>query len=139
MARTGFRSGDRERAKARFRRLPEAVRKGTQRALLEAATELAGAIKRAVPVARGDLRDSVRVKRGKAASRDQQAGVDPDLTIRVTEGDRDTFYAPFVEFGTADQPAQPHFFPTYRANRKRLARQIKAAQRRAIKKGVTDV
>lgn len=137
MARSRFRAGDRERAKALFRALPLAARKGTSRALLEAATELAAAIKRAVPVDHGDLRDSVRVKRGKrqdqSRGRNQDAGTDPDLTVRVTEGDRKTFYAPFVEFGTKDRPAHPHFWPTYRANKRRLSRRIKAAQRKALR------
>lgn len=131
MARSKFRAGDRDKAKALFRALPRSVRKTTAVALDKSAAELTEIIKRAVPVDDGDLRDSVKWRRGAPAKR----GVirDRDLSVTVSEGDRKAFYAPFVEFGTKDQPGQPHFFPSYRANRKRLARRIKAAQRRAIK------
>lgn len=138
MARSGFRAGDRDRAKALFRALPKSVRKGTERALLEAGTELAAAIKRRVPVDEGDLRDSVRVKRGKPArsSKGQivdAAGADADLTIRVIEGDKETGYVYPVEFGAVDRPAQPHFFPTWREKRKRLKAKITRVQRKAIR------
>ena len=133
MARSGFRTGDRDRAKALFRALPRSVRKATSAALDSSAEELAEAIRRRVPEDRGDLKASVTVKRGAGKARGREAGADPDLTVRVTEGDRDTFYAPYVEFGTTEQPAQSHFFPTYRSLRKRLSGRIKRAQRKAIR------
>lgn len=127
-----------------FRALPKSVRKGTSRALLEAGAEMAGIIKRAVPVDDGALRDSVQVKRGKSAKRQrgqvvEAAGADADLTVRVTEGDRKAFYAAWVEFGTRNRPAQPHFFPSWRANRKRLIRRIRAVQRKAIREAAKNV
>lgn len=133
MARSGFRSGDRDRAKALFRALPRSVRKATSAALDSSAEELAEAIRRRVPEDRGDLKASVTVKRGAGKARGREAGADPDLTVRVTEGDRDTFYAPYVEFGTTEQPAQSHFFPTWRANKRRLIGKIRRRQRKAIK------
>lgn len=144
MVRTGFRAGDRDRAKALFRALPRSVRGATSAALDREAGELAEAIRRAVPVDDGDLRDSVRVRRGRPAKTSkgevaQEAGADADLSVRVVEGDTKTFYAPFVEFGHSDAPAKPHFFPTYRARKKAMARRIKAAQRRAIREAEKDV
>ncbi|MGH6979039.1 MAG: HK97 gp10 family phage protein [Brevundimonas sp.] len=144
MARSRFRAGDRDRAKALLRSLPRKVRKATTTALDQSAEELTQIIKRAVPVDEGDLRDSIRWKRGKGAvtSRGQvvqEAGLDPDLTVRVIEGDEKTGYVYPVEFGAADRPAQPHFYPSWRANRKRLARKIKAAQRKAIREAAEDV
>lgn len=133
MAGSGFRSGDREKTRAKFRALPKAVRKNVEDALEQNAEELSQAIKRRVPVEYGDLQKSVTWKRGAAKSKTRGQGDDPDLTVRVVEGDRDAFYAPFVEYGTAAAPAQPHFFPTYRSLRRRLKSRLSRAVLKAIR------
>lgn len=133
MSRTRFRAGDRDKARNLFRALPRSVRKATAVALDSAANEVAEAIKRAVPVDRGELRESVKVKRGLGRYRKEAAGREADVAVRVTEGDKRTFYAPFVEFGTQDTPAQPHFWPTWRASRRRIVAKIRRAQRKAIR------
>lgn len=133
MANSGFRAGDRDRARAKFRSLPKAVRKNVEAALKQNAEELAAAIKRRVPVEYGDLQQSVTWKKGAAKSSSRDQGADPDLTVRVVEGDKDAFYAPFVEYGTADAAAQPHFFPTYRSMRRRLKSRLSRAVSKAIK------
>ncbi len=137
MSRSGFRRGDRQRANALFRTLPAAIRQEVGDALDENAEELAEAIRRRVPADGGDLTASVRWERGKAAQsrggvQTRAAGADADLTVRVIEGDDDTFYAGYVEHGTVNHPAQPHFFPTYR----QLRRQLQARLRRAVTKAV---
>jgi HK97 gp10 family phage protein len=139
MAGSKFRAGDRERAKDMFRKLPRSVRKATSVALDGAATELSDAIRRRVPEDQGGLKDSVRWDRGASKDAKKAAGADPDLTVRVIEGDRKAFYASMVEFGTTRTPAQPHFYPTYRSLRKRLSGRIKRAQRKAIKEAAQDV
>ncbi|ASE38471.1 HK97-gp10 family putative phage morphogenesis protein [Brevundimonas vesicularis] len=133
MAASGFRAGDRERARAKFRALPKAVRQNVETALEQNAEDLSAAIKRRVPVEYGDLQKSVTWKKGAASSKSRDQGSDPDLTVRVVEGDKDAFYAPFVEYGTADAPAQPHFFPTYRSMRRRLKSRLSRAVSKAIK------
>ncbi|MFC0633291.1 HK97-gp10 family putative phage morphogenesis protein [Brevundimonas balnearis] len=169
MARTRFRAGDRDRAKALFRRLPKDVRRATQDALASSADELAEAVRYNVPVDHGDLKASVRWRRG--APRDKKARKagrteDKDLSVTVAAGDETAFYASFVEFGTAPSsgeaprrnrnfksvevmtkgtrphagtPAQPFFFPTWRALRRRLVGKIKRAQAKAIRKASEDV
>jgi HK97 gp10 family phage protein len=137
MSRTGFRAGDRRRANALFRSLPVAIRREVTQALEENAEELAEAIRRRVPTDKGDLADSVRWAKGKAAAtsggrQTRAAGADGDISVRVIEGDDDAFYAGHVEHGTVNHPAQPHFFPTYRQLRRKLKSRLNRAMRKAI-------
>lgn len=143
MARSKFRAGDRDRAKARFRQLPRSVKRATGVALDSAAQELAEAIRRRVPEDEGDLRDSVRWARGKGAERRNgrkvaPAGGDEDITVRVIEGNKKAFYAHMVEFGTKASPAQPHFYPTWRSLKKRLVGRVKRAQAKAIREAAGE-
>lgn len=133
---SGFRSGDRARAKARFRALAPAIKRGVEDALESNAAELAEAIRRRVPIDQGDLAESVTWKKG--AARDQRSrkgrGDDPDLTVRVIEGFANKgFYAAMVEFGTVNTAAQPHFFPTWRQNKRRIKARLSRAVSKAIK------
>lgn len=140
MSRTGFRRGDRARANAIFRALPLRIRQEVTDALEENAKELTAAIQRRVPTDTGDLAASVRWEWGKAAqqrggAQTRAAGADADIAVRVIEGDRSTFYATHVEFGTVNAPARPHFFPTWR----QLRRRLRARLNRAVRKAVTHV
>lgn len=136
MSRTGFRAGDRQRANALFRRLPLVIRKEISDALEANAKELTEAIRRRVPTDDGDLANSVRWEKGSGAQRLNgtriQAGANADLSVRVIEGDRNTFYAGHVEHGTVNHPAQPHFFPTWRQLRRKLKARLNKAMRKAI-------
>ncbi|MCV2877609.1 HK97 gp10 family phage protein [Sedimentimonas flavescens] len=46
----------------------------------------------------------------------------------------DAFHMRFQEFGTVDMPAQPFFWPAYRALKAKIKRRIAAAVRRGVKK-----
>ena len=103
--------------------IPKAVRERVRPVIEASAEELVGMQKRLVPTRRGKLRDSIRHemgsvslassgmlagssgRRGKGSRFGGSAGGtiegDPDLTATVLAGDRDAFYARFVEFGTA--------------------------------------
>ena len=137
MSRSGFRRGDRARANARFRALPAAIRSKVEDALVKNAEELTKAIQRRVPQDTGDLAGTVRWLRGKGAggrgTRVGAAGRDSDISVRVVEGDRNSFYAWFVEHGTVNFPAQPHFFPTYRQLQRKLKSRLTRAVRDVIK------
>lgn len=133
---TRFRLGDRARAARVFRALPQRFHKEIADALEENAKELVAAIERRVPADGGDLAASVRWAKGKGADRNGQgAGRDADISVRVIEGDRNTFYAGHIEHGTVHSQAQPHFFPTYRQLKRRLAARL----RRAVTKAVNHV
>ena len=57
-------------------------------------------------------------------------------TMRITiyAGGGDAFYARFQEFGTVKMPANPFFFPVWRARRKRIKNRIS----RAVSKGIRE-
>lgn len=114
------------RLKARLNAIPEYVREEVRKTLNREGRSLARKIKAVVPIDGGELRDSVRTKDITNSLR---------VAVVVTEGDDRQFYARFVEFGDGFSGiAQPHFFPTYRANKRKIARAKKAAARRAIRK-----
>lgn len=118
--------------------LPVQVRKELKTAIQKSANELADAQRRLAPVDDGELKKSIKVEYGTRKGRGgATVAGDPELTATVSAGDKDAFYAPFVEFGTS-QPgskAQPFFFPTYRALKKR----IKGRLTRAMRKGLKNV
>jgi HK97 gp10 family phage protein len=72
------------------------------------------------------------------------------LVVTIFAGDREAFYARFVEFGTRPHSlagpgaegdgalhpgakAQPFFYPVFRANKKKVKPRIRAILRRALK------
>lgn len=114
-----------ERLKRRFAKLPAKMRTEVKASLEKSADELVAMQKRLVPVDEGDLRDSIEKREGQH-----------ELSVEVTGGDDKAFYARFVEFGTASQPAQPYFFPAYRSLRKRIKNRTRRAVRKAVKANV---
>lgn len=81
----------------------------------------------------GALRDSVRVEEGGPTSKKA-------FTAKIKAGNAITNasgynYARAVEFGTVAMPAQPFFFPIWRARKKA----VKAVVRKAIKQAVRGV
>jgi HK97 gp10 family phage protein len=127
---------------ARLRAMPEETKRQVSAAIEKSAEELVAQIKRFVPVDRGDLQESVKwdwagaggdAGQGSAgASRVDAKGADK-LAATVTEGDGKAFYARWVEHGTAATPAQPHFWPAWRLNRKKIRSRIARALSKAIK------
>lgn len=88
-------------------RLPKiaAEMEGRLTAALRAGAELVEAEAKArVPVASGDLRNSIHV---------EQDGDD----IRVIAGDDSVFYGHLVEFGTSHTPARPYLIPALESRR----------------------
>lgn len=153
---------NRQKLKASLQRLPERVRQALEIQVAQEAADLAAAVKRAVPVDTGTLRDTVRVERDGdvfsiavggpattkkvrsrkvAAGRKKTIGVsDADFArALLTGGNRGEFdYARGVEFGHrtasgAHVAARPFLFPTYRARKKAIRRRVKAAARKAVK------
>jgi HK97 gp10 family phage protein len=128
--------------KRKFAAMPRAVREEVKAALVKSADELVGMQKRLVPVKTGALRDSIHYEIE-----------DDGLRATVTAGDKEAFYARFVEFGTPPHenqgefkgsenpgaPARPFFFVSYRALRKpiksRLSRAITAGIKKVAKGG----
>lgn len=144
---------DTSKLQRRFRAMPEKVREQMQTQFAAGATDMVQMARRLAPKKSGDLAESItwnwgfqaRVKYsqgggGKASGR---AGV---MNIRYTAGNAQVRYAHIVEFGASPHvaggifkgaahpgtPAQPYFFPAYRAKR----RAFKIRTKRALKKGI---
>jgi HK97 gp10 family phage protein len=110
--------------------LPEILKAQLRHDIFAQAELLARAMQRPVPVEQGTLRNSIRVEKGREPlSALVKAGGDP-TTVHGYD------YSLAQEFGTSRNPAQPFFWPTYRANSNRIRRAIKDAALNAIRKKV---
>lgn len=143
MERTSFKN--RERALRRMRAIPIKVREAVRTALAQNAEELVGMMKRLVPVDQGDLRDSIGWTFGDAPEGSMAAGTmgggagaDDFGGIKVTvyAGSKAAWHARFVEHGTATHPAQPFFFASYRALRRRMKSRLSRARNKAIREAL---
>jgi HK97 gp10 family phage protein len=130
--------------------IPAHVEKATAEAMEQGAEEIVAMMKRLVPVDSGALRDSIGWTWGDAPKgamvlgKSKAAGGDGRKVITIFAGTRDkklgdldAFYVRFVEFGTHKMKAEPFFFPSYRALRKRVRGRITRQMRKAIKGGAT--
>lgn len=123
--------------------LPKAFRDEIRAAMVKGAEEMVGMAKRLAPVDSGALRDSIGWTWGDApaGAMTLAEGTAGDLKITIyagtrdkSLGDRDAFYAAFVEFGTVKMPANPFFYPSWRTLKKRLISRNSRAVRAAAKK-----
>ena len=142
--------------KSRLKRIPPLVREEARDALRRNAIELQTAIKTAAPRDSGDLAESIawqwsdgtRIKysqRGKSKSVPARGNV---IAVRVSAGNARVRYAHLVEFGAAPHvaggkfkgaqhpgaPAQPFFYPTYRARKRRVKNNMRRVLRAAVKR-----
>ncbi len=86
----------------------------------------------------GALRDSIGWTWGKKPKyaislASIKASTGGDLTITIYAGNSEVRYAHLLEFGTKKMDAQPYFFVSWRAKRKRARRQIRKAVREAAR------
>lgn len=144
-----------DRLRRKFKRLPQLAREEIRKAMEQSASEIVAMMKSLVPVASGDLQESIGWTWGEAPEgamvigkvRGNQRGRDnPQITIYAGGGD--AFYARMVEFGTSpftnggkfagsENPgtaAQPYFFPSWRAGRKRAKGRVTRAINKAAKR-----
>ena len=118
------------------RTIPDGVRRAARAALEENAAVIVAEMKRLVPIDQGELRDSIGRRWGDApeGSRAIGAARTGSETITIYAGGDDAFYAIFQEFGTADMPPTPFFFPAYRSKK----RGAKSRVTRRIRKAIRD-
>lgn len=120
----------------KLRRLaPNAERELADEQML-AAKELASDIRSFAPVRTGKYRASIEGdllsarRAGSNIGGGMKGGTkDPNATGIFAE-----FVWRFLEFGTVNMSAQPHIFPTYRANKKKIRRRMNKAVRDSIKR-----
>lgn len=145
---------NREKALRKLSLIPPAVRSAAKQALAQSADEITDAIRVAAPLGKtGELKKSVAQTWGGGAVRYSalrgnvgQAG-DPDLSVVISAGNSKVRYAHLVEFGTAphingglfagtEHPgttAQPFFYTTWRARRRKARSRISRAVTKAVK------
>lgn len=96
----------------------------------------------------GEVPKYAAFRQKKRGSKRRIMAPDPDLSVTITAGDEDVRYAHLVEFGTAPHTnggrfagsqhpgtaAQPFFYPSYRAHKKRVKARITRAINSAAKK-----
>lgn len=131
------------RLRARLAKIPDIAREAAAQAMEEGAQEIVDAMRRAVPVRFGALRDSIgwtwgdipagsfmidEIRSGKNRG-DQYA----TLRIKIYAGSKEAFYARFKEFGTRSQPAQPFFFSTWKKERAAFRKRIRDRVRQRIR------
>lgn len=130
---------------------PEIIEE-TRKGLAAAAGEIVDMQRRLVAKKTGKLARSIRWQFGdvKRVAYSQGTKGGGRLTVRISAGDSSVRYAHLVEFGAAPHtaggifdgsehpgaPAQPFFYPAYRAKRKRAKSRIVAAMKRGAKKAV---
>ena len=125
-----------EKRLAQMQRLPAAVQEAAERAFDQEVADLVSAFKRACPVSEleanpGELRDSI----------ESYPVPGRPLSARIIVGAKDekgVKYARYVEFGHTSKggtyvPAQPFFWPTYRARKKAIRRRMLAPARKVIR------
>lgn len=131
--------------------LPIAARLAIRKAMSEAADEIVAMMKRLVPVDDGDLRDSIawtwgsKPKYAQSVASIRATGSEDVITIYV--GNTKVRYAHLVEFGSAPHinggefagtkhpgtAAQPFFFVSWRALRKKSKSRITRAINKSAK------
>jgi HK97 gp10 family phage protein len=153
---------NRDRLLKKLARIQGAPRKRLREALEQNASELTAMQKRFVPTRTGALAASIRYTFGyyKADNPNVRGfggggGGDPDLSVTIHAGSATAWYAGIVEFGTQNarlvknyfghrgvqvnvgsMPAQPFFFPPYRALKKRMKSRATRAARKGIKEAI---
>lgn len=132
-------TSDLDRMNRRFAAVLRNVREVVEPAVVKGAEEIAATQRQLAPEDTGDLKASIAVTPpGQTTPAYSQPGgsrVAKDGEAIVTAGNVAVRYPHLVEYGTANAPAQPFFWPGFRLNRTRAQNRIKRSIRRAVREG----
>lgn len=145
---------------ALLKQLPEIIEKRLKEAMEKAAEQVVAQMKTRAPVYAGPdvvrhdgspirpgaLRDSIGwtwgdAPKGTVALGAVQTGLKGEGTTKLTiyAGNKEAFYARWVEFGTRKwKTGNPFFFATWRNNKRKVRGQITRALRKAIKEAIAN-
>lgn len=119
-------------------RLPDVSKEEMRLSLAVSAREMADMMEVLVPKDSGKLAGSIGWTFGEPPKGSIAAGMLVDkagaIVATVYAGDKEAYYAKWVEFGTRKMSPQPFFFVAYRALKKRAKSRIKRGQTKAVKK-----
>lgn len=128
-----------DRFKKRWKAIPENALKNVRAAMEDAADDVVEEMwSRAPHGETGRLGASIGWTWGKAPAGTmvigkvggQEYGA---MRITIYAGGGEAFYARFHEFGTVDMPANPYFYPVWRARRRRVKSRISRAISKSIR------
>lgn len=162
-------SSGRETTLKRLKAIPLKVRNKLRPAIEKEAKAIVATQKHLVPVETGGLRDSIRYAMGDVmldstanlsggGTRSGPGGGgylvkgDADLSATIIAGDRKSFQARFVEFGTAPHPQgglfegtdhpgthpRPFFYGPFRAARKGIKRRVARETKKAVQEAMSS-
>ena len=122
-----------ERLKRRLARLPAKMKAQVKPAIHQGADELVAMQKRLAPVGKGDPKNGIRLR----DSIHKEDGPHELAVVVIADDPVGKFNnARLQEFGTTDTPAQPYFYPPYRALRRRIRGRITRAVGKAVRSNV---
>lgn len=134
------------RLNRKLRELPKAANDAIKPVMEQVANSVVATAKSLAPVRTGKLRDSIGWTWGEAPVgtmvigkvKDRKSG---NLAITIFAGGNRAFWARWVEFGTSSggfggngSPAQPFFYPAWRAHRRSAKGKITRAINKSAKK-----
>ncbi len=122
----------------RWQAIPAKVKAEVRKAMEDIAEEIVAQMYAVAPHKTGDLAGSIGWTWGDAPKGSLTIGTVGETeyaTLRITiyAGDKDAFYARWQEFGTTKMPANPFFYPVWRAKSKSVKNRITRAISKAIK------
>ncbi|HTV69327.1 MAG TPA: HK97-gp10 family putative phage morphogenesis protein [Rhizobiaceae bacterium] len=115
----------------KLRKLVPDAEKQAAIAQMEAAMDLASAIRPRAPRLTGEYADSIQ---GDRLSNRREAAVGARTKDPNATGIFASWKWRWLEFGTVKMPARPHIMPTFRAARKRIRRKVANAINKAVRK-----
>ncbi|WP_421695476.1 HK97-gp10 family putative phage morphogenesis protein [Aestuariivirga sp.] len=128
-----------KRLQKRLAAIPVEVRQAVQPALQKSGEELQDLMRQLAPEDTGALKESITVTPGGQVTPpySQPGGsfAVPENAVAITVGSEEVRYAHLQEFGSAQNPAHPFFWPAYRLLNKRISNRLKRAVSQAVKKG----
>lgn len=124
-----------DEVKSWFKQLPGKIQREMASDMRSIADELADLIRSAAPVKTGNLRESIKVIRGRKTLELFVVAGGDNTQKEARRGSGVVYdYALSQEFGTSRMPANPFFYSTYREHRDEFAKKIEDAVSRAIEK-----
>lgn len=137
----------------KLKRLPELAREEISKAMEAGANEMVALAKSLVPRDSGDLASSIAwtwgdAPKGAVVLGTVRASKTGNMVITIYAGDDQSFYARWVEFGTSGHTnggmfegsqhpgtaAQPFFYPSWRAVRKRVKGRVTRSINKSAKR-----
>lgn len=127
-----------DRLNRRWRAVPKNARINVRAAMEDLASDIVEEMWSRAPFRDGVLSGSIGWTWGDAPAGSMTIGKVGGkeygaMRITIYAGGGEAFYARFHEFGTQDMPANPFFFPVWRARKRRVKGRISRAMSKSIR------